>query len=57
MDAESVTRATWEYRVWNPGVRASLNDERLQTQLTELGGDGWELVAIAGASYVFKRRT
>lgn len=57
MDAEKAARATWEYRVWSAGVRASLNDERLQTQLTELGGDGWELVAVDGASYVFKRRT
>lgn len=52
---EAATRTTWEYRLWSPGVRASLNDERLQAQLSELGAEGWELVTVDGSNYLFKR--
>jgi hypothetical protein len=47
----------WEYKIWAPGVRASLSDERLQADLNELGADGWELAEVVGngESYVFKR--
>jgi hypothetical protein len=48
-------RQLWEYRLWSPGVRAALNDTKLQAQLTELGREGWELVAVDGSQYVFKR--
>jgi hypothetical protein len=52
---ETATRTTWEYRLWSPGMRAALSDDRLQTQLSELGAEGWELVAIEGQQYFFKR--
>jgi hypothetical protein len=42
-------RPRWEYRVERPATIE-------QAWLNELGGEGWELVAIAGDTLVFKRR-
>lgn len=43
--------------MFSPGVRAALSDSKLQQALTDLGAEGWELVAIDGSQYVFKRPT
>jgi ATP-dependent Clp protease ATP-binding subunit ClpC len=42
-------RPHWEYRVERPATIE-------HAWLNELGGEGWELVAIAGDTLVFKRR-
>ncbi|MGH2841565.1 MAG: DUF4177 domain-containing protein [Solirubrobacteraceae bacterium] len=45
----------WEYKVWSEGVRARLNDRRLEAELNELGAEGWELVQSHGDERIFKR--
>lgn len=37
-------------------IAASLDDSRTQAQLTELGREGWELVAVASGVGFFKRK-
>ena len=56
-DLPMADRRKWEYKVWAAGLRASLNDDRLQTKLTEMGNEGWELVTCKGEQYIFKRPT
>jgi hypothetical protein len=34
--------ATVEYKIFAPGLRASLDDKRLESNLNELGAEGWE---------------
>jgi hypothetical protein len=45
----------WEYKVWAVGIRASLNDDKLQAELNKMGAEGWELVAFKGEQFIFKR--
>jgi hypothetical protein len=40
----------WEYY-----VIGSMDPASIQTSLDEAGEDGWELVAVSGAFYYFKR--
>ena len=51
----------WEYMVFPVAGETAAGDEaNLEEQLDELGGEGWELVAIdpsaESSMYVFKRR-
>jgi hypothetical protein len=45
----------WEYKVSAAGIRASMSDDRLQAELDKIGADGWELVALNGEQFIFKR--
>ena len=56
-----MAQVMWEYRVIPiTGEVAEGGAEALEPLLDELGGDGWELVAVDSSSgstlYVFKRR-
>jgi hypothetical protein len=50
-----MSSTSWNYKVWAAGVRASLNDDRLQAKLNELGAEGWELVTYTAGQFIFKR--
>lgn len=45
----------WEYKIWSEGLRARLDDRRLERELNELGAQGWEVCARSGDNYVLKR--
>ena len=46
-------RETWEYDILYNGVGIT---PAFQQQLNQRGAQGWELVAVAGDFYYFKRR-
>lgn len=55
MPTTEITQTRWEYKVWSEGIRARLDDKRLERELNELGAAGWELCATSGDARIFKR--